>query len=207
MELRSAQGLSEPAYIYTMNSIRLALPSDAADMLEIYKPFITGTAVTFETAVPAVEAFEQRVRTYMATWPWLVCTRDGRITGYAYAARHREREAYQWCVESSVYVHPEFRGQGVATDLYHSLFRILRHQGFLNVYAVITLPNEKSVAFHSGFGFTHFASFKNIGYKLGRWHTVGWWELSLNEYPRDPQAPISLPLLDSEFLRQALQVS
>ncbi|HVZ96351.1 MAG TPA: GNAT family N-acetyltransferase [Chitinophagaceae bacterium] len=187
-----------------MNKIRLATTADASAMLEIYKPFITGTPVTFETDIPSLSSFEQRIQTYMNTWPWLVYESDGVVAGYAYAARHRERAAYQWCVESSVYVHSDFQKRGIATLLYNTLFKILKRQGFINVYAVITLPNEKSVSFHTGFGFAHFADYKNIGYKMGKWHTVGWWELQLNEYPADPHEPVKLPLIDNLFLQEVL---
>ncbi len=187
-----------------MNRIHLATAADASAMLEIYKPFITDTAVTFETDVPSISSFEQRIQTYMNTWPWLVYESDREVAGYAYATSHRERAAYQWCVESSVYVHAGFQKRGIATLLYNALFKILRYQGFINVYAGITLPNEKSVAFHKSFGFTHFADYKNIGYKLGKWHTVGWWELQLNDYAPRPHDPEKLPQVDSSFLKQVL---
>jgi L-amino acid N-acyltransferase YncA len=183
-----------------MNTIRLARTSDAASILGIYAPYILDTSFTFETEVPENEAFAQRIITCLKDWPWLVCEIDGVLAGYTYATRHRERAAYQWCVESSVYVHDSFQQRGVAGPLYAALFEILRYQGCRNVYAGITLPNDKSVAFHKRFGFTHFADYKNVGYKLFQWNTVSWWQLQLNDYSYDPPPPVKFPLIDQSFL-------
>jgi L-amino acid N-acyltransferase YncA len=187
-----------------MNTIRLAKSEDAISILEIYAPYILNTSFTFETEVPTNEAFAHRIISYRENWPWLVCEIDGVIAGYAYAARHRERVAYQWCVESSVYVHNNFQQRGVAGALYTALFEILKYQGYRNVYAGITLPNDKSVAFHKKFGFKWLADYKNIGYKLNQWNTVSWWQLKLNDYSADPATPIRLAdiapsLLESIF--------
>src|SRR5712691_1555962 len=101
-----------------MNTIRLARPSDAMSILGIYAPYILNTSFTFETEVPTNESFAQRIISCLEDWPWLVCEIDGVPAGYAYAARHRERAAYQWCVESSVYVHDNFQQRGAARSLY-----------------------------------------------------------------------------------------
>jgi L-amino acid N-acyltransferase YncA len=172
-----------------MNIIRLANPSDANAILDIYAPYILNTSLTFETEVPTIEGFAKRINSYMENYPWLVCEIDGLIAGYAYATRHRERAAYQWCTESSVYMHNEFLHRGIGRALYSALFEILKHQGFRNVYAVINLPNIKSVAFHEKCGFSWFADYKNVGYKLGQWKTVGWWQLQLNDYCDNPLPP------------------
>lgn len=169
-----------------MNKIRSALSSDASSILDIYAPYITNTAVSFETEVPAVEDFTQRIMRNQEFCPWLVYESDGLIAGYAYASKHRDRAAYQWSLESSVYVNEGFRQQGIATKLYQTLFQILKYQGCRNLYAGITLPNEKSVNFHQKMGFSKIADYKNIGYKFNRWHTVGWYELQLNDYSDAP---------------------
>jgi len=187
-----------------MNKIRLARQTDAADLLSIYIPYILHSAFTFETEVPSIENFGNRIITFQETWPWLVYEDDGIIAGYAYATKHRERAAYQWCVESSVYVDENFQQQGVARALYTTLFEILKHQGCRNVYAGITIPNEKSIAFHKKFGFAWLADYKNIGYKLNRWNTVSWWQLQLNAYSDEPAAPVKLPALSEEFLQQTM---
>ncbi len=188
-----------------MNLIRLATPEDAASILEIYEPFILNTAVTFETVLPTIENIEHRIISYQQDWPWLVCEIDETIAGYAYATKHRERAAYQWCAESSVYVRENFQQKGIAKALYNALLSILKYQGCRNVYAGITLPNHKSISFHEKSGFSKIADYKNIGYKSGAWHTVGWWELHLNDYSNSPMTPIKFPELDPTLLKTILQ--
>ena len=183
-----------------MHSIRLANEKDAEGILAIYSPYIENTSFTFETEVPAVKAFAERINNYLVNWPWLVFEIDGKIAGYAYGAKYRERTAYQWCVESSVYIHDDFQRSGVARALYMALIDILKAQGFRNVYAVINLPNEKSVSFHESCGFKYFATYEKVGYKLGKWKNVGWWELVINEYTDEPAAPIKFSELNKEFL-------
>jgi phosphinothricin acetyltransferase len=183
-----------------MYSIRLATESDAKGILDIYAPYITNTSFTFETEVPSLADFEQRIRNYLATWPWLVCEKGGEIAGYAYATRHRERVAYQWCTESSVYIHDDHQKKGIARALYLALFSILEKQGFRNVYAVINLPNPKSVALHEHCGFRYFTTFEKVGYKLGRWKNVGWWKLELNDYGDEPAPPIPFAVLNQDFI-------
>jgi phosphinothricin acetyltransferase len=182
--------------------IRLATPGDARSILDIYAPFIEQTSYTFETETPTVEAFAERIQTYLFNWPWLVSEIDGMIVGYAYATRHRERTAYQWCVEASVYIHNDFHRKGIAHALYTALFEILRRQGFNNVYAVINLPNDRSVAFHESCGFEYFATYEKVGYKLGKWKNVGWWKLKVNEYGDQPSAPVSFSKLNKDFLEE-----
>jgi phosphinothricin acetyltransferase len=169
--------------------IRIALPVDAAPMLDIYRPYIENTSITFETETPTREAFAARVAHYLEKYPWLVYEVDGEIAGYAYASQYRERVAYQWSVECSVYIGDAFKRQGIASKLYMALFEILKTQGFMNVYAVINLPNDQSVALHERLGFRWFATYERVGFKLGRWKNVGWWGLQLNEYIDEPPAP------------------
>jgi L-amino acid N-acyltransferase YncA len=183
-----------------MTLLRLATPADAEGILKIYAPYIEETSFTFETEVPSAENFAERIRTYLINWPWLVCEIDGVIAGYAYATRHRERTAYQWCVESSIYIHDDFQRTGIAKALYTVLFEILKEQGFRNVYAVINLPNDKSVKFHENCGFSYFATYEKAGYKLGKWKNVGWWKLSVNDYGDEPAAPTCLSVMDKTFL-------
>ena len=185
-----------------MNIIRLANRSDAKSILEVYTPYILNTAFTFETEVPPLKDFEQRIISCLETWPWLVVEVDGVIAGYSYATRHRERAAYQWCVESSVYMDDNFQKKGLAGILYNTLFEILKYQGFINVYAGITLPNDKSVAFHNKFGFQKFAEYNNIGYKLGKWHTVSWRQLQLNMHAENPVALLRLSAVEPSFLEK-----
>lgn len=183
-----------------ISSIRIASPADAAAILKIYAPYIEKTSLTFETEVPSIESFAERIKNYLETWPWLVFESKGVIGGYAYATRYRERVAYQWSTESSIYIADEFKGTGVARALYEALFDILKKQGFRNVYAVINLPNDTSVAFHEKCGFTYFATYEQVGYKLGKWKNVGWWRLILNDFGDEPGPPVKFSELNKNFL-------
>jgi phosphinothricin acetyltransferase len=183
-----------------MRTIQIAKPADAGSILTIYAPYIENTSFTFETELPSVAAFAERIDHYLQNWPWLVCEADGRIAGYAYASGYRERVAYQWSVECSVYIHDDFQRTGVAGALYAALFEILKKQGFRNVYAVINLPNQRSVAFHESCGFRYFATYEQVGYKLGQWKNVGWWRLILNEFGMEPAAPVLFAKMDKSFL-------
>ncbi|HWR33455.1 MAG TPA: GNAT family N-acetyltransferase, partial [Chitinophagaceae bacterium] len=180
--------------------LRIAIPGDASKILAIYAPYIQNTSYTFETKVPSEEAFAERIKNYLINWPWLVCEIDGIITGYAYASGYREREAYQWSVESSVYVHDDFHRKGIAKALYSAQFEILKRQGFRNVYAVINLPNDKSVFFHENCGFEYFATYEKVGYKLGLWKNVGWWRRILNDFTKEPSDPLKFSEMDKTFL-------
>ncbi|MGZ8552991.1 MAG: arsinothricin resistance N-acetyltransferase ArsN1 family B [Chitinophagaceae bacterium] len=184
--------------------IRLANPTDAVAILAIYLPYIRNTSITFETGVPAVADFANRIRSYLDNWPWLVYEKEGQVLGYAYASGYRERVAYQWSVECSVYIHEDHLRSGIARALYSALFTILKVQGFTTVYAVINLPNEKSVAFHENMGFKYFATYEKVGYKLGKWKDVGWWQLQLNDYAAEPAAPIKFSALESAIVEGLL---
>ncbi len=163
-------------------NIRLATEADAAQMLAIYAPFVRESPITFEVVPPSVEEFGTHVADTLESLPWLVCDADGVVLGYAYAAAHRPREAYQWSADCSVYVDADHRGRGVGRALYTSLFAGLRSLGYYNVYAGITLPNGPSVALHEAFGFVAVGVYRSVGYKMGAWHDVGWWELALREH-------------------------
>ena len=184
--------------------IRPAKPTDAAAILDIYAPYIRDTSITFETEVPLVNDFEERINSYMENWPWLVYEKNGVVAGYAYASRYRERVAYQWSIECSVYIHDDHHRSGIARALYSSLFSILRIQGFTTAYAVINLPNDPSVTLHESMGFNYFATYEKVGYKLGKWKNVGWWRLQLNEYLQEPAVPIKFSEISDEILRGLL---
>lgn len=188
-----------------MHTIRVATTTDASQILEIYSPYIQNTSFTFETEVPSVSEFQQRITNYLENYPWLVCEIDGRIAGYAYAARHRERVAYQWSVESSIYIHNDFMKYRIGAALYTALLELLRYQGFNTVYAVINLPNDKSVAFHEKMGFHYFTTFEKVGYKLGHWKNVGWWMTTLNEYGDAPAPPQKFSALSEKEIQPFLQ--
>jgi L-amino acid N-acyltransferase YncA len=192
-------------FLYFSNMIRLAESTDANGMLDIYAPYITDTSFTFESEVPSTHEFADRITNYLVHWPWLVAEIDGKIAGYAYGSKYRERIGYQWCVECSVYIHDDFQRKGLAKTLYTALFDLLKKQGYRNVYAVINLPNEKSVRMHEACGFKWFASYENVGYKLGKWKTVGWWQLVINEYTEEPMPPIKFSELDKNTVSAILE--
>jgi L-amino acid N-acyltransferase YncA len=173
----------------TNRNIRLATAADAPGMHAIYAPVVRETAISFETEPPPVETMAKRVTGTLEMFPWLVWEEDGRVAGYAYGSRHRERPAYQWSAEVTAYVHADHRGRGIGGALYRMLLDLLRAQGFCNAYAVITLPNAASVALHESVGFTRLAVYRGVGFKLGRWHDVGLWEQRIAELPEEPEAP------------------
>ena len=175
-------------------AIRLAEARDAAQIAAIYAPAVVGGIISFETEAPDAAEMARRIRYTVAEFPWLVMEREGRIAGYAYASRHRERRAYQWSVDVSCYVHGDFRRHGVGRSLYGRLFAMLRRQGFFNAYAGIALPNEASVRLHESLGFRPIGVYANVGYKQGGWRDVGWWGLELA--PPAPQPREPLPLRD-----------
>jgi phosphinothricin acetyltransferase len=163
--------------------IRPATEADAPALLEIYRPFVENTAVSFEMVAPTVEEFAARVRKAQTNWEWLVAERDGQILGYAYGSMHRERPGYHWSVEVSAYVDPRHHRQGAGRALYLRLFEILTDKGFCNAYAGITLPNDASVALHRSVGFEPIGVFKAIGRKYGQWHDVAWFQRPLRDLP------------------------
>src|SRR5438309_1361820 len=189
--------------------VRIAVPKDAPAIIDIYAPYVLGTAISFESEIPSVQEMEKRINNCLQKFPWIVCEVDGRLAGYVYASPHREREAYQWTCECSVYIHPNFKGKGLGTQLYKALFKMLTVQGMRNLYAGITLPNEASVKIHERLGFEFFALYDHVGYKLNSWHKVGWWKLRLNEYDPEPAPPLKFSQLDrhqyAEILQEAAQ--
>jgi L-amino acid N-acyltransferase YncA len=169
--------------------IRLAKEHDSEALLEIYGPFIKNTAVTFEYEVPTDIEFGKRIKSVLERHPWLVCEIDGEVIGYAYASKHRERAAYQWSVDVTVYIRPEYHRKCIATALYTALTGLLKLQGYYNAYAGIALPNVKSVGFHESFGFKPIGIYHNVGYKLDKWHDVGWFALNISECSKPPEPP------------------
>jgi L-amino acid N-acyltransferase YncA len=166
--------------------IRLVAPQDASAIAGIYRPIVESTPISFETEAPDEAEMRGRIEQTLRTYPWLVCEQDGCIAGYAYASRHHDRAAYQWSVDSSVYVQAGRRHSGVGRGLYTSLFRLLAAQGYFNVYAGITLPNPASVGLHESVGFERVGVYRSVGYKTGAWHDVGWWQLSLRSHDSSP---------------------
>jgi L-amino acid N-acyltransferase YncA len=185
--------------------IRLATEHDAEQIAAIYAPNVTDTIISFELEPPSTEEMRRRIEVTLKRYPWLVCERQGRVLGYAYAGAHDSRSAYQWSVDVSVYVHKDARRTGVGRALYASLVAALDLQGFYNAYAGATLPNPASVGLHEAVGFRPVGVYRGVGFKLGAWHDVEWWHLPLRERVADPDPPADLPsVLGSEEWDAAL---
>lgn len=169
--------------------IRAVKMEDVSQMLEIYRPFVENTPVSFEYVTPTVEEFSLRVEEHTRRFPWLVWEESGQVLGYAYAGQVWERAAYRWGAECSVYLAPQARGRGLGRALYEALEKILGELGYLVLYAVITLENRDSIAFHRAMGFVPRAEFPRCGYKFGRWYGVCWMEKRLNGRPEEAPRP------------------
>ena len=170
-------------------TFRFAEEADAPALLAIYGQYID-TPITFECALPSVESFTERIRSIRAAYPYIVCEEDGRIWGYAYAHRQAERAAYQWNAELSVYLDRSRTGQGLGRRLYTALMEMLRLQGIHTVYALVTVPNEKSEGLHGSMGFRHMGTQRSTGYKDAAWRDVAWFEKQIAPYDPDP-APLA----------------
>jgi L-amino acid N-acyltransferase YncA len=169
--------------------LRLAGDQDAEGVQAIYAPVVEHTAISFEIAPPSVDELRDRMRKTRERYPWLVCLAGDEVGGYVYASQHRERAAYQWGVDVTVYIHERWRRHGIGKFLYAALFSLLQRQGFYTAYAGITLPNAGSVGLHEALGFAPVGVYKNVGYKLGAWHDVGWWQLQLKNDWGEPVPP------------------
>ena len=161
--------------------IRDARPEDAARLVEIYAPYIKGTAVSFEYEVPTVEEFETRIRKISAKYPYLVCEKDGRIVGYVYAGQYSAREAYSWTVTTSIYLDENCRRQGIGTALYAELEKRLKERGIINLLAGVAYAEKEdeylthdSVKFHEKEGYKKVAHMEAVGKKFDRWYDLIW---------------------------------
>ena len=185
--------------------IRSAQNADAAVVSEIYAPFVRDSFVSFEEEPPGAAEMARRINSATC---WLVLESSGEVQGYAYAVPFRTRHAYQWSVEVSVYVRAAFHGRGAGRSLYMALFSCLRLMGYHRALAGITLPNPASVAIHERLGFEKVGVFEQVGYKLGAWRDVGWWNLKLVDTPSAPVPPRKwTDVCDTSAVRDALALA
>ena len=159
---------------------------DAEACAAIYAPHVEGSAVSFEETAPGAVEMARRIERYGTSHAWLVAEHEGRVVGYAYATAFNERPAYRWSASVSVYIADGARGSGVGRALYEALFARLRERGFRMACAGITLPNEPSMRLHESLGFGLVGINREIGWKQGAWHDVGWYQLELTPASEGP---------------------
>lgn len=171
--------------------LRIATPSDAPELAAIYAPYVAHTAITFELKAPSAEEFGQRIAHTLQRYPYLVAydSLTGRVYGYAYASPFKERAAYDWAAETSIYVDQSARGQHLGSLLHEGLLRCCALQGITNLEACIAQPDEGgSIGFHERMGYRLVGRFERCGYKLGRWWNMVWMERFIAEHPQKPAA-------------------
>lgn len=173
-------------------TIRPLQAQDMSGLLAVYAPYVLHTAITFDYEVPSLEEFTHKLDTITAQYPCLVCVQGEEVVGYAYASTYRVKAAYQWSPESTIYLAEGVHRKGIARILYQALFDILHLQGFINVYAGVTIPNAKSEGLHRTLGFEEIGIFEKIGYKHDKWHDLKWFQLILSEHAHNPQPPADI---------------
>lgn len=180
-----------------MLHIRPVRVEDASALLAIYRPYVEHTDISFEFTTPDEAEFAGRIANISAEYPYLVCEMDGAAVGYAYAHRHMDRAAYDWNVETTIYLAESARGQGVGPVLYRALLAALRMQNIRAAYACITSSNGRSVHLHEKLGFQTVGVFENAGWKAGAWHDITWMRCVLAPYEGEPAPVIPFPALDN----------
>jgi phosphinothricin acetyltransferase len=180
--------------------IRMATPEDGPAIYRIYEPYILETAITFEYDPLPVEVFQKRIETVLEQYPWLVYEKEGEILGYAYCSKFKERAAFAWDCECSVYVDWKAHKQGIASALYEILFDLVREQGYYTVYALITNHHTSSIELHKKFGFIEAGLYEKTGYKLGQWWDLLVMEKRLRSFEGKPDQPKAIQELDLPFL-------
>lgn len=177
--------------------IERVFPDDAEALLAIYAPYVTDTAVSFETEPPTTAEFRRRIETISARYPYIKAVEGGEILGYAYAGAFKSRRAYDWSVETSIYVRADRRRVGVGRALYAALETSLRRMGILNMNACIAAPHTAegdarlpwdSVRFHERLGFRLVGTFRCSGSKFGAWYDMVWMEKLIGEHTSPPQS-------------------
>jgi len=184
---------------------RTATVEDSDAILEIYRPYVESTSITFETAVPTREEFRARVAGILKQYPYVVAEQDGAVVGYSYASPYRPREGFSWTAELSVYVRQDLREHGIGTHLYAALLDFLRLQGYQTAVSVLSWPNPASERLHRHFGFRTAGMQIKCGYKNGQWCDVAILERRLGDYPNPPEKPIPFAQLPEETIARVLK--
>jgi phosphinothricin acetyltransferase len=176
-----------------MIRIRVATVEDAKAILEIYAPYVRETAITFEYDVPSMEEFARRIQQILLKYPYLVAEKDGEILGFAYAGAFHERAAFNWAVETSIYVKMNRKRLGIGNKLYEALECVLKEQKILNLNACIAYPDEEdeyltkdSVVFHEKWGYKPSGKVHQCGYKFNRWYHILWMEKHIGKHRQFP---------------------
>jgi phosphinothricin acetyltransferase len=188
--------------------IRAAHAEDAAAVAAVYAPYVTGTAISFETEAPDAAVMRERIVQTIETHPWLIAEIDGCVAGFAYATRHSLRPGYRWTVDMTVYVDRDQRGKRIGKALHGALLATCRHQGFRSAFAEIVLPHPASIRLHEEMGFRQIGVHRDIGFKLGSWRDIAYWRLGLSEGSAAPGEPLpfstfkDLPAFE-ELIRRA----
>ncbi len=185
-----------------MKTIRFVRQSDIPELLKIYAQYID-TPISFEYGLPSLKEFSERARMISSEYPYFVCEENGELLGYAYAHKFFERAAYQWDVEMTIYLSQKSVGKGVGKCLYNLLFEILKLQNVINLYALVTVGNTASEAFHRALGFHATAVSRKTGFKCGAWQDVTWFEKQLGPFPDSPQPFLLLGQVSPESIKKA----
>ena len=189
-------------------AFRLARPEDGPSLLSVYAPYVRETAISFELTPPSPDEFSARIAGCLRQFPWIVCEADGAAVGFAYAGSLKERAAYRWNAEFSLYLLPAYQHRGIGKALLETLLSLLRRQGYRYAYACITASNQNSIRLHELFGFSEVGRFPRAGYKRGRWHDVCWLAKPLLEDAAlrdEPAEPLPLPSLPAQEVAALLQ--
>lgn len=156
--------------------IRSVTLDDAEACSAIYAPYVENSWVSFEESAPTSIDMVTRIINYASSFGWFVAESEGRVCGYAYGSPHRARGAYRTSCDVAVYVDAGFARRGVGRDLYSALLAQLKGKGYHAAFGGIALPNDASIALHQAFGFTLVGTYKEVGWKLGSWRDVSWWQ-------------------------------
>lgn len=190
-------------------SLRMARPADAAALAEIYAPYVTDTAITFEYAVPSAEEFSERIARTLEKYPYFIAENNGEIVGYAYAGEFHPRAAYDHSAELSIYVRMGYSGKSIGKTLYTALENALRLQNITNLYACIGYSEKEdeylthnSVDYHAHMGYRLVGVFERCGYKFGRWYSMVWMEKFLCPHGDVPEKFVGFPSVRDEFSRK-----